>query len=419
MFHNQITAEHRERCRRASLFFFLLLCSWISLPALPVSAVSANKLILPKELRVNILAKYNLSEIKINTKRGTFFVGSEKFDIANKAVNISLSKEGMIFISIDKSQSLTTQHIHISFPETYTLTFDEQGASVNRTYRGNLEISGKQKTLQLIAVMKLEDYVAASARAELGRLLAESSNLNKQRELISAMEITLRSFIAAEKNRHRGKTYEFCDLTHCAHFPGLAFFDSSIAESLTAGQVMINERGKPVTAYFHSTCGGVLTEPVVYWCRHETSKNYRRGYDSTNGKDINCQRSPHFSWHVILTEDELDSVIEHGRITSLRANYKQERVTSLSYTAASGYQGVIEASVFISKAGRVFGWNRIKSNLFVIEKTSKGWELSGNGLGHGIGMCQWGAHAMSESGKSCNEILSFYYGSLINVKKIL
>jgi stage II sporulation protein D len=35
--------------------------------------------------------------------------------------------------------------------------------------------------------------------------------------------------------------------------------------------------------------------------------------------------------------------------------------------------------------------------------------LRGKGFGHGVGMCQFGARLMAEQGKSCEEIIQFYY----------
>lgn len=36
-------------------------------------------------------------------------------------------------------------------------------------------------------------------------------------------------------------------------------------------------------------------------------------------------------------------------------------------------------------------------------------QMSGTGFGHGVGMCQWGARAMAEDGKSPEEIINYFY----------
>ena len=42
--------------------------------------------------------------------------------------------------------------------------------------------------------------------------------------------------------------------------------------------------------------------------------------------------------------------------------------------------------------------------------------LSGSGYGHGVGMCQWGARALAEEGRSCEEIVEYFYRDIDIVK---
>ena len=59
----------------------------------------------------------------------------------------------------------------------------------------------------------------------------------------------------------------------------------------------------------------------------------------------------------------------------------------------------------------------IKSTIFQIENKGKNFILSGNGFGHGVGMSQWGAFNMGQSGYNYKEILKFYYPNTL-LKKI-
>ena len=38
--------------------------------------------------------------------------------------------------------------------------------------------------------------------------------------------------------------------------------------------------------------------------------------------------------------------------------------------------------------------------------------MSGTGYGHGVGLCQWGARAMAEEGKSPAEIVQYFYKNI-------
>ena len=42
--------------------------------------------------------------------------------------------------------------------------------------------------------------------------------------------------------------------------------------------------------------------------------------------------------------------------------------------------------------------------------------MKGSGYGHGVGMCQWGARALAEKGRSAEEIVNYYYRNIKIVK---
>lgn len=43
------------------------------------------------------------------------------------------------------------------------------------------------------------------------------------------------------------------------------------------------------------------------------------------------------------------------------------------------------------------------------EGVTEGWEISGGGYGHGVGMSQNGAKGMAAQGKNWEEILQYFY----------
>jgi stage II sporulation protein D len=59
--------------------------------------------------------------------------------------------------------------------------------------------------------------------------------------------------------------------------------------------------------------------------------------------------------------------------------------------------------------GRKLGWGRVKSARFTVRQVPGGWLFQGRGLGHGVGMCQWGANARAQAGQTMAEILSHYF----------
>ena len=49
---------------------------------------------------------------------------------------------------------------------------------------------------------------------------------------------------------------------------------------------------------------------------------------------------------------------------------------------------------------------------FTAAKTRDGLILNGNGWGHGVGLCQWGANGMAARGLTYREILAHYYSGV-------
>jgi stage II sporulation protein D len=58
---------------------------------------------------------------------------------------------------------------------------------------------------------------------------------------------------------------------------------------------------------------------------------------------------------------------------------------------------------------REAGYARVKSLWMEIVPVGGGWLFMGNGYGHGVGMCQWGANGMAKWGAEYPEILARYY----------
>ena len=126
-------------------------------------------------------------------------------------------------------------------------------------------------------------------------------------------------------------------------------------------------------------------------------------------KKHNCANSPHYRWHYFISMKNLKKILKEGVIGELKVLVKQGRVSSLAYNDGNNSGKKIAASRFISRAGRLLGWNAIKSNYFFIRKTKGGYLFRGRGLGHGIGLCQWGAYKLALEGKMHLDILRFYY----------
>jgi hypothetical protein len=191
------------------------------LPAFFVCQLNAAGTI-PENVRVRILSKYHPQLITVSAKGNYFGArGNETLFGAPKRIEAHNDK---VYVTDEKSERNETLAAFRSTRIDITLYTSE--GMVTHRYEGECEITAEKNELIIINNTPFERYVHQSAVAELGELPSRLKPVQKV-ELIRAMEIVVRSYLVAEGSRHEG--YEFCDLTHCVHFPGIV--DDSVTLS--------------------------------------------------------------------------------------------------------------------------------------------------------------------------------------------
>jgi SpoIID/LytB domain protein len=138
--------------------------------------------------------------------------------------------------------------------------------------------------------------------------------------------------------------------------------------------------------------------------------NFRRGPDRINIFGDNLSKaSPHNNWSSRVDNRSLSKILGINFVKMIRAVYNQNRVSGIIYIDGKSKKGSISISGFISRSGRELGWNVIKSNNFKIYNRSNDFIFKGRGLGHGVGLSQWGAKELACRGYKYRQILNFYY----------
>ncbi|HEY1406964.1 MAG TPA: hypothetical protein VF857_10175, partial [Spirochaetota bacterium] len=363
-------------CVSLSIFFFQR-----------VNAIS-GEYDFPATLRVRVLSNHHPSAVTIRAHGELFGV-----DGVNRTSGDSLRfvlKNGNVHLTF--GGHMVETNFAVVRSSRIDLAFDSNGSPVSRRYEGALEISAADGELKVINEVPFERFVHESAVAELGELTGKLS-APQRHELVSAMEIVIRSFLLREGKRHDG--YQFCDLTHCVHFPGI----TDGGEILTKGMIIMDGK-KPVDALFHSTCGGLLAPSDSYWEGEHDGVTFRKGADSLDG-EVLCEQSPHAQWRRFVDINVMRQIIGKDADT-IECERKDGRVSAL-LCKNHDVRFRIPISRFLSRAGRQLGWNAIKSNYFDVQKTNGGWVFTGKGLGHGVGLCQYGAARLAQKGKTARE----------------
>jgi stage II sporulation protein D len=375
--------------------FFLIICAVF---CAATTGVISRESELPRTVRVRVLSSRHPAEITV--RAAGHLVGPNGIEAIDGSP-IVFTREGND-VRMKRVRDTGKASLYAISSEKIIVSFGKSNGVETRVYEGELEVSSSGGECNVVIDIPFERFVHESAVAELGVLLSGMKK-DARTELVRAMEIVVRSFLAREERRHEG--YRFCDLTHCVHFPGIV----DGGRTLTPGEVLVDD-GTIIGSYFHSTCGGILAGPETFWEKSQPLRAFRRGEDR-DGDGILCARSPHYSWRYLVRDDMMRRVIGFAP-RQLDCEYAGGRVGTLVADEKK-----IPISKFMSDVGRLLGWNAIKSNYFSVTRGSDGWVFSGKGLGHGVGLCQYGAAALATKGEKAQTILSFYYpGSEVEKK---
>lgn len=252
--------------------------------------------------------------------------------------------------------------------------------------------------------LSLEDYV-------LGVMQAEGTTENEP-EALKALAIAIRTYAVKNIGRHTKDGYDFCSTTHCQRFVSSSARNSDAliaAVRSTAGQVLLDQRNQIVDSYFGASCGGETANIGELW--GVTPAAYLRGVH-----DEYCVSGPHATWtdtisyHDLLRALRSDSRTDvGGRLDQLIVSQRDETGRAEFITIDGERQKKVRGWDFKIIIGRVLGWNVLKSSRFQVMRSGNSFVFRGSGFGHGLGLCQEGAHVMAARGMSYQKILEKYF----------
>ena len=377
--------------KAAGIIFFL----WMGITALPQPGWAVEALI-----RVGVLTKYDLSSAEVQG-------AALRVRVENGGAAQELSGGEAIWRLRARGNSVAvggfSDFSRLEIKSAEGKVSISSGKVLFGRFSGRLQVEARAGILRFVEVVPLESYTGTVLVGE----IPEDFPVEAQK----AQAVLIRSYALAHRGRHAQEGFDFCDLTHCQVYGGLAPVSALREEALRATRSLVMTYfGKPIEALFHSTCGG------------HTSPNQRvfggRPLPYLQGVDDGdyCAASPHRVWEsriplkkisAILSEDPrfLASIPLSGLEPAERE--AQGRVFGLKLNGPRPEE--ISAMDFLSLMGKALGWNQVKSNWFDMEIQDGTVSFHGRGLGHGVGMCQWGARGMALSGQRFDEILRHYF----------
>ncbi len=244
---------------------------------------------------------------------------------------------------------------------------------------------------------------------------AEMAGITKSIDSLKAQAVVSRSYALASLKRHGIEGYQFCDTTHCQVYFGKKIIMPIASQAVDQTRnELIAFNQLPVPAYYHSTCGGRTTTPRRVW--GSSNLDYMSGVgNSDNNRRDYCFSSPHYRWKTKVKKQIIRSVFLKHRVFS--DSLKFSRIVCdpsgriLRMVISSGQVSKsLSGEAFRIAIGRIIGWSKIKSSAFIIlSEDHDSFYFKGKGLGHGVGLCQYGAARMGESGLGYRAILKHYF----------
>lgn len=296
-----------------------------------------------------------------------------------------------------------------------------------KPYRGAIAFTATDTGFLAVNHLPLEDYLRGVVPLEIGER-APGERAAMEAQAVAARSYTVTRIVAAERGSGRSPDFDLVSSVNDQVYGGQSA-ERPLADAavLATAGLVLRIGTRVVNAPFYSACGGSTAAAEEVW-RTGGESHLRRVSDQIPGTDRHyCDIAPRFAWTRTFTGTELDAVVRRyiaayaqvgpngpGKVTDLVIEDRTPsgRVGTLIVRTDRGsyrVRGNDARSVLRSTNGEL-----LNSSYFSVTAERDGGRLvraviRGNGYGHGVGMCQWGAIGRARAGQDVRSILRTYY----------
>nr|HPM41288.1 SpoIID/LytB domain-containing protein [bacterium] len=269
-----------------------------------------------------------------------------------------------------------------------------------RSFRGEISILWRERgNLFVVNRLPLEDYLAGLINSEISSSWPIES--------IKAQAVAARTYamnqVEGARRAASKRPYDITGTTLDQVYDGAHQEDYRSHEAVreTRGQ-LLTRGGSVFPAYYHSCCGGRTERASTVWAGEAGPPVI---------SDEWCARSPKLLWSYTIPAKKLSEELSRAGV---RIGTPRSVATSALPDSPRNEMLLIEdeeglKTVLATTARKALGYANLKSTWFEVEMKGGEVVFTGRGYGHGVGLCQWGAKAMAEAGRSYRDILKFYY----------
>lgn len=269
-----------------------------------------------------------------------------------------------------------------------------------RAYRGTFVRTGDG---QVLNVLDLEQYLYGVVPHEMSPAWPQAA--------LAAQAISARTYVLQRSDPRRA--YDLVPSEVDQVYQGIAGESpaGTAAVDSTAGQVLVFGSAFAQIAY-SSCCGGHTESSADAW--GSSPLPYLGGVACGF-----CTASPNYRWSAAIALDTIAAKFSQalapiGSLADLRIQGRDPSGRARAFELL-GDRGstIVKGSTFRLTLGPRTLRSLLVTN--VQRAPDSTFLVNGAGLGHGVGLCQWGARGMALAGRTAPDILSFYFpGTAIN-----
>jgi stage II sporulation protein D len=335
------------------------------------------------------------------------FVSDDEKQFVNPRLGVIVFlKRGHGFEAAQVSRSIFEAYAE-SLPATITRPIAEAAKAESQVERDKSIVRVHYGRENVTRTMPVENYVQS--------VVAVEGSLETRLEALKALAIVSRTYAIRNVGRHTTEGFDFCNTTHCQR----SALDVQISDLVrravmeTQGEVLRDDKGAIAQTYFSASCGGETANIAKLW-------NAPPAPYLTTVRDEFCENTEHSRWTDVISATEMLRATESDARTNVGNNLREIVVRRRDESGRAELISIVGQQHrtvsgwdFKIIVGRALGWNHLKSSRFQISRAGTDFVFRGSGFGHGLGLCQEGAHVMAERGFGYRQILMKYFPGAI------